>query len=63
MPFSENAKTSRTKRQRTETEEKVNPNEIEESHLDLLQMTETVVCEKTDGVRYFLLEVVLPRSQ
>ena len=32
------------------------PVSFQESHCDTLQMHQTLVCEKTDGVRYFLLE-------
>jgi len=32
------------------------PKSFNEEHIGQIQMEKTIVCEKTDGVRYFLLE-------
>ena len=32
------------------------------NHINDIQLNKTIVCEKTDGVRYFLIEVVVKPS-
>ena len=32
------------------------PVSFQDTHIDTLQLHQTLVCEKTDGVRYFLIE-------